>query len=54
MPSADSNQTLSQALSGAGYGIMLVGDRTYVLSRDKIKALAVVGQRFAVVSAEQD
>jgi len=24
---------------------MLVGDRTYVLSRDKIKALAVSGQR---------
>jgi len=33
---------------------MLVGDRTYVLSRDKIKALVTDGQRFAVVSAEQD
>jgi len=26
-------------------------DRTYVLSLDKIKALAVNGQRFAVISA---
>jgi len=32
---------------------MLVGDRTYVLSRDKIKALAIDGQRWAVISAEQ-
>jgi len=31
---------------------MLVDDRTYVLSRDKIKALATDGQRFGV-SAEQ-
>ena len=27
-------------------------DRTYVLSRDKIKALAIDGQRFAMISAE--
>jgi hypothetical protein len=34
---------------------MPVGDRTYVLSRDKKnKALAIDGQRFAVISAEQD
>jgi len=45
MASADSHHILSQALSGADDGIMLVGDRTYVLSRDKIKALAIDGQR---------
>jgi len=45
MASAASHHLLSQALGGAGYGIMLVGDRTYVLSRDKIKALANDGQR---------
>jgi len=54
MASADSHHILSQALSGAGYGIMPGCDRTYVLSRDKIKALATDGQRWAVISAEQD
>jgi len=53
MASADSNRILSQALSGALYGIMQGGDRTYVLSRDKIKALAIDGQRFAMRLAER-